>query len=426
MKKLLCISPHFAPVNAADMHRLRQCLPYLREYGWDPVVFTVKPSLVEIDHDPLLLKTIPDNIEIHYVGAVPARIARLVLLGNIGFRSWFTLRRAVSRYLQKNHVDLIFFTTTVFTSIAHGPYWKRRFGVPFAIDLQDPWRNDYYLKLPISERPKKFWFDYAQKKYFEARTMPHVDGIVSVSQDYIKTVCERYPSVNNIDSVTLPFAASPADFKIARKLPAIIKKDGLISVVYVGRGGHDMSYAIEALFGALTELRKFKPVLAARLRFQFIGTSYASVGRGVQTIAPIAERFGVADLVVEKPDRLPYFKALRALLDADVVFIPGSDDSAYTASKIFPYILAQRPLLAVLHKCSSATSILRETRAGTVVEFSSESPPARIIKETRISLLNILQSLPFIPDTDWEKFERFSAREMTRRCCGLFDQITKC
>jgi hypothetical protein len=41
MKKVLIISPNFPPVNGADMHRIRQSLPYVRAWGWQPGVLAV-------------------------------------------------------------------------------------------------------------------------------------------------------------------------------------------------------------------------------------------------------------------------------------------------------------------------------------------------------------------------------------------------
>jgi len=74
-------------------------------------------------------------------------------------------------------------------------------------------------------------------------------------------------------------------------------------------------------------------------------------------------------MVSEQTDRMPYFSVLRCLADADGLFIPGSDDKTYTASKLYPYILARKPLLAVFHQESSVTEILRATGAGSVVTF---------------------------------------------------------
>jgi hypothetical protein len=406
------------------MHRLRQALPYLREFGWDPVVFAVDPRRVEGARDELLAQTIPTDIEVRHVGALPAELTRIAGLGNLGFRSWFQLRAAVDDYLTRERADLIFFTTTVFASIAHGPHWKARFGVPFVVDLQDPWRNDYYLGLPKAQRPPKFWFDYWQKSRLEAATMPKADGLMAVSQAYIDTMQQRYPVLETAPSSVLPFAAAPADLEIARQLPPVLDvRPGAVRGVYVGRGGVDMARSLSILFSAMRDGLASNANAFGRLKLSFLGTSYAPDGRGAKTVMPVAAEYGVEGLVTESTDRLPYFRALRALLDADFLIVPGSDDPGYTASKIFPYIYAQKPVLAVFHAKSSAVDIIEGSRVGDVVTFS-DGPELASVNRCRELLARVVNDGPKTPDVDLDFMQPYSAREMTRSMVRLFEQVS--
>lgn len=423
MKRVLCISPHFPPVNAADMHRLRQSLPWMRANGWDPVVFAVDPADCETASDPLLLQTIPDDIEVHHVRAFSPRLTRKVGLGNLGFRCWLQLRRAVDAYLARHPVDLIFFTTTVFTAIAHGPHWKRKFGVPFVVDLQDPWRNDYYLSLPRDKRPRKFAFDYWQKSKLEARTMPEAAGVLAVSEPYIRTVQDRYPALRGRPELTLPFAAAVGDMDIARTLPETERSADPSQVVvrYVGRGGPDMARALTILFRAVRLGLERERETFSRLRFEFYGTSYARAGHGARTILPVAKREGVAEQVFENPDRLAYFNSLRHLLDADALLVIGSDDAAYTASKVYPYALAGRPLLSIFHDASGAAAFVRKTAAGSVVTFGAEQSDETAVRET-CSALAELVLMPQPPEMDRTAFAVFTAEAMTARLIAFLDE----
>ncbi len=422
MKRVLCISPHFPPVNAADMQRIRQALPFLTEFGWDPSVITVRPELCEGVQDALLLKTVPDTVEVVQSNALPAQLTRKFGLGNLGIRSWPYLRRAVNRYLASHDVDLIFFSTTVFTSIAHGSAWKRKYGVPFVVDLQDPWRNDYYLNLSKKVRPPKFAFDHWQKSILERNTMPESAGIVAVSGNYIETMHKRYPALQEKPSLVLPFGVLPNDLEIARLLPTqCVRNSDELVIRYVGRGGPDMERAAKILFAAFRKGLSEQPNLFARFKFEFIGTSYASTGLGQQTIRPIATIEGVADYVTEDPDRLPYFEALKSLLEADGVIVFGSDDPSYTASKLYPYILADRPLLAIFHEASPAATMLREIGAGQLVEFGSAGDDIAVSK-TQKALIEI-GNHRLASQTDWTKFEQYSARSMARKLAEFFDIV---
>lgn len=423
MKKLLIISPHFPPVNAADMHRVRQCLPYLREFGWEPVVFAVAPECVEMAQDPLLLETLPADVEVHRVRALPTRWTRKVGLGNLGIRCWRQLRRAVDRYLEEHRVDLIFFSTTVFVTMALGPYWKRRFGIPFVLDLQDPWRNDYWLSRPRRERPGKFWFDYRLNRWLEKRTVPEAAGVVSVSSGYIEEVNRRYPQAGNLPSLTLPFGAMAKDFEVASRQPPVREDYSIIDVVYIGRGGADMALAVGALFKAFKRGLDAVPQHFSSVRFSFIGTSYAPDGKGAQTIMPLAREAGVERYVSESTDRLPYIQSLKRLQEADLLFVPGSDDAQYTASKLYPYILARKPILAVFNEQSSVVEILRRTGAGEVVTFGSGEEVVTLAGRLLPVLSGLLERLPFTPATDWEAFAPYTARGMTERQCAFFDSL---
>ena len=92
----------------------------------------------------------------------------------------------------------------MFHVCALGRYWKKKFGIPFIIDMQDPWRNDFRLGKQTNVQPLKFKIAYAIDKHLEAYTMPYVDGLISVSQAYIDVLKERYPSISNIPAIVLP------------------------------------------------------------------------------------------------------------------------------------------------------------------------------------------------------------------------------
>jgi glycosyltransferase involved in cell wall biosynthesis len=362
-------------------------------------------------------------LEIHQVKALPSGLTRKIGLGNLGIRSYPYLKEAVDRYLGKHQIDLIYFSTTVFVSLALGPHWKRKFGVPFVIDLQDPWRNDFHLTTPRRERPRKFWFEYRLYKFLEARTMPECSGIIAVSSKYIDMISERYPETAGLPCLTLPFGALALDFQIAASLPGIRTNHDVIDVVYIGRGGSDMYLAVEALFTAFRTGLDNDPAMFSRVHFTFIGTSYAATGKGNKTIEPMAQKAGIVSRVTEITDRLPYYQSLKRLQEADLLFMPGSTDTSYTASKLYPYILAQKPILAFFNEQSSVVDILGKTRAGEVVTFRSDEDVGTLSHRVLPVVTALLEKLPYQPATDWDAFEPYTAREMTRKQCEFFDAV---
>ena len=90
---------------------------------------------------------------------------------------------------------------------------------------------------------------------------------------------------------------------------------------------------------------------------------------------------------------MAYLDALQVLLESDAVTLIGSDAPHYTASKLFPYIMAQKPLLVIVHENSSVAWIADQTRAGRVVTFNNaDRPPAAVVPEIRAWLDTLLSS----------------------------------
>lgn len=404
-------------------------LPFCREFGWDPVVLTVEQKFVETPEDPLLLQTIPKDVPIHRVRAFHQRLTRKVGLGNLGLRALPWVIREGSRLIREQGIDLVYFSTAMFAVVTAGPIWQRRFGVPFVVDFQDPWLNTYYEDHPHTPRPRKYWFGHAIDKVLEPRAMKKAAGVTAVSPSYISDLRGRYRNIDEENSITLPFGASTADRELARNLEfqnqIFQRGDGLIHGVYAGVIASAMRHPVELIMEALAKGLATSPPVFSKVRLHFVGTSYATSPEAAPTVLPLAEKYGVTAVVHEKVQRVPYFHALRLVEEADFLIVPGSDDPQYTASKIYPYILARKPILAIFHRNSSVVSVLLDTNAGDVIAFDSDGDRRELVSKINERWKQMLERLPFIPDTNWAAFEPFTAREMTRKLCAFFDRIVR-
>ncbi len=422
LKKLLIISPHFPPINAADMHRVRQSVWYFEDFGWKPTVVCVDEKGVEGVEEPLLLESLPNGLEIIKVKAFSSKWTRKVGLGALALRSLFFYFNKVNAVLKKDSFNLIYFSTTQFPVLLLGRYWKWRFQIPYVIDMQDPWHSTYYLDKPKLERPSKYWFSYNLNKWLEPIAMKGCDGLISVSEAYIIQLQSRYSQLINKPSSVITFGAFTKDLEIAKQIkPAsFFKEETHRNIVYVGRGGFDMQPALFLVFSAFKIGLAENPELYKQFRFIFIGTSYAPKGQGKKTIEPVAETIGICDYVTEYTDRVAYFEGLSMLLKADLLFIPGSDDPAYTASKLYPYILAKKPIMGIFHPASSAKSILEETNAGIVCALSAS---IQIVYRELDRTLKSINENTYSNETEWAIFEKYSAKEMTKKQVELFDMV---
>ena len=72
----------------------------------------------------------------------------------------------------------------------------------------------------------------------------------------------------------------------------------------------------------------------------------------------------------EYPARVPYLDVAPVATRFPCVARLGSDTAHYTASKIFPYILARKHILAIYRTESSVVDIVRKTRKHVSCELS--------------------------------------------------------
>jgi len=367
MRKVLIVSPHFTPVSAADMQRARLALPWFRQYGWEPVVLSVEPDLVEAAAIDLTLEeTYPHDIRIVRVRGIPHRLTRPFKIGSLWLRCSYALRRAGDNLLQAEKFDLVLFTNTEFPSFRLGPRWLRKFKVPYILDYIDPWINDYYknTNTPPPGGKLKYALSQMRAKRYEPLVIRDAAAVIAVSSSYGPELCARYPYLDPSKTYHIPFGTEPADIDLALKnppiSPLIVSEKERINFVYTGRAATDMERSLSLLFRAFYKYKESHPHEASRMHFYFIGTDYAPRPLGKLWVMPVAEKEGIADHITEHCYRIPYFEALYYLCTADALMLAASDDPRYSASKIFPYLHAKRPLITIAHKDSLMLKLARD------------------------------------------------------------------
>jgi hypothetical protein len=231
----------------------------------------------------------------------------------------------------------------------------------------------------------------------------------------------------DVPAATVPFGGSAADFDVLRQRREPNRffepGDGHVHGVYVGRGGADMGTALRIIFGALRRGLAEQPALFSRIRLHFVGTDYAPSELAQKTVEAVAAEFEVSSQVVEDPRRVPYFEALQLLVDADFLLVPGSDDPQYTASKIFPYLLAGRPILGVFHDRSSVCDIIEATRTDSLVRFGDDGSSESATETALHAWTRLLAISPNPIVTDQVSFAPHSANQKTIEQVALFNRV---
>jgi len=222
--------------------------------------------------------------------------------------------------------------------------------------------TDYYDRPGAPRAPGGWKYRLAQReaRRAEPRCLRQAAGIVSVSPRYLDDFKARYAWFEVNRGLVLPFPAADTDLirLQARGFdPPWPPTPELRHLVAVGAVGPYMRRSIEALCGALARLRHDSPDTARRLRLHFVGTAYAG---GPPSVLPAAHAAGVADLVEERPGRIPYLEALGWTLAADALAVIGSDDAGYLPSRLANVFWVDRPILGIATPASSLADRLAD------------------------------------------------------------------
>jgi len=429
-RRVLLVSPHFPPINAPDHQRVRMSLPYYAKLGWEPVVLAIHPDDVAVTREDELCETYPKTVRVEYCRAWSLRWTRWFGIGNLGWRAWWPFLRTGTRLLRQERFDLVFFSNTQFVTFVLGAIWRWRFGVPYVIDIQDPWRTNYYER-PGAPRPpggRKYLLARVVARLAEKPIYRRAAGFVSVSPQYLDDLAHRYPWFAAKPQATIRFGTTPEDFAAARRLTnvehTLPRQPGEVHLLYTGAAGPIMPHAINVLLEGLRRFRASHPAPAARLRLHFWGTSYVAKGAGKYSVLPIAQARQVADLVTEIPYRLGHLECLRLLSQADALMLLGSNDRAYSPSKLYPYYLSGKPIVSVVFRGSYLEKILQELGCSYIVTFESgESLDAAYTRldEFFQSALNGFPPTAWPPRNDAFFNGNFLAENLTAQQCALFE-----
>jgi Glycosyl transferase 4-like domain len=424
MNRVLIVSPYFPPSTLAGVHRARIIAKHLPACGWEPIVFCVDERHHEQRLDPDLAALVPLETRIIKVGAWPTRWSRAFGIGDVGMRGFGSLRRAVCTLLEQEEADILFITALPGLPLVMGPGIKRRYGIPFVADLQDPWLpKDYETARAFS----KLWGAHRIAAVGEPYALNHADHVTAVSELTNALIRSRYPWLPIDRFSTIPIGGDAADFVFLRSrerpCPWIERTPSQVTISYVGNVWTQAYKTLEAVFAAVATLKSDHQRLYERLRFVFVGSSNQPSASCGEVVMPIARRAGIADIVSEEPSRVPYLDALNTMVRSDIILMIGSDEPHYTASKLYPALLANRPVLGVFHEESSVCSISKEVGGVKLVTFGQGRPVESSIPEIA-NAIKILADGHLVADrADLTKLEPFLGPAIARKYAGIFEEV---
>ncbi len=370
-RPLLFLAYGFPPLGGPGVQRALKTVKYLPEFGWDPVVVTVKDVLYYA-HDESLMAEIPGSARVVRTETLdPLRVAHLMhqlrptkganqkkpsVSTNSPFVKLYRLVRdlvafpdahagwipfcytAGLRALRESGAPVIYTAGTPYSSMVAAYMLWRTTGIPYVIDFRDGWTDDSYGHQ--SPTP----LHLAAQRQLERLIVPSAAAIVTVVPELTKRLTERYPSLQD-RAFTVTNGFDPAD---AAELVPAARTPGIRRIVYAGslHEHHKPNYLT-----FLQALRALPQSLAETIEVVFVGTSFVGAEE-------LAREIGVATRL-QFLGYQPHVVALSYLLSADasLLFIrPGDRDSV--TGKVFEYIMAGRPILAGIEDHGQCGQIL--------------------------------------------------------------------
>ena len=386
---VLLVSLNFPPSQIASVHRARLLARHLPVKGWRPIVITVDERDHKEPTDPELGRLVPPTVEVHRVRALPLALTKPFGLCDLALRSLPRVRSKIFELINRERPRAVFITGWPFYQMMLSSAIERA-GVPVVLDFQDPWVSSLGSGHPLWSKAR---LAHQLGVWLEPRALRAASFVTSVSQVQNEEMAARYPWLDRARMAAIPIGGDPDDFDALRvnppDNPQVILDPARINLSYVGtflpRGGA----LVRALFQAVRLLQEESPELAGRLALHFVGTSNQSNGHDDFRIRPIAEEFGIADLVHETPQRVPYLEALNILANSQGLLLIGSDEPHYTASKIFPALMSGRPYLSLFHEASSAHSILSAAGGGRALAFQDLDQLESMTEQLRDSICEL-------------------------------------
>lgn len=393
-RKVLIITYYWPPSGGAGVQRWLKFVKYLRNFGWEPVVYTPEnPEYPAIDNS--LLKDIPQGIEIvrtpiwepysFYKKLVGAKKNERINAGFLSekkrpglaerFSIWlrgnffipdarkFWINPSIKflvKYLKQHPVDAI-----VSTGPPHSMHMialgvKKRTGLPWLADFRDPWTNiDFYHELMLSS-----WADRKHHKQ-EMSVLKKADEVVVISNsmktDFLKLLKRDYSVITNgYDQDDI----AGVDVKI----------DERFSVAHIGTMVKTRNPLL--LWEVLSEEISKDTDFANDLEIKLVGSVDYSVTESI-------EAAGLGNYV-NKISYVPHNEVVKIQQQSQVLLLLINDTpnaKVILPGKFFEYMAARRPILCIGPRDGDAAEVILETNAGYVSEKDDKESIRKAINE---------------------------------------------
>ena len=421
--KALIITYYWPPAGGSGVQRWLKFVKYLQDFNVEPVVYTIKNPKYPI-LDNTLKDQVPKNIKIlrqpiwepnnflsifkkdksqsaGFLNPNPSFFGKILQYIRANYfipdarKFWVKPSvKFLENYIKKNKIDVIITTGPPHSLHLIGLQLKEKLNIKWISDFRDPWTAiDYFHQLPLNKKAKEKHFQ------LEKKVLEKSDVVIVVG----KTMKEEYLKFNkNIYVITNGF-----DSDITTNENVILDKR--FSITHIGMMNADRNPKLlwEVLADICNENSEFKN----DLKINLIGKLAPEVIEDLDVF-----KTNTIDII----DYLPHLEVRKyqqksQLLLLMVNNVPSA--KGIITGKIFEYLEAKRPILAIAPEDGDAAEIINTSNAGFVVDFKDASKLKAVI------LSNYKAFKKQALSVDSKNIHQYHRKELTKKLAAIIKDI---
>jgi hypothetical protein len=413
VKRILMIAYHFPPFHGSSgMQRTLRFSQYLPEFNWQPIVLSAHPRAYQ-SIDYTLSDELSDQIPVYRAFALDTsrhlsfmnRYSQLLALPD-RWVTWWLGAVPVGLYLIKKYKpDVIWSTYPIATAHLIGFTLYKITNTPWVADFRDPMVQIDYPSNPLT---------YRAYQWIENKTISHCTCAVFTTPGTRDDYISRFPSIpesrfrlieNGYDEQSF---ASAATF-IGNKSRA--KAQERIVLLHSG-----VIYPSERdptiFFDALSDLLRQGLITSNTLKIIFRATYHD------RYLQRLIDEYGIGTIVSLAPP-IAYQEALSEMLTADgLLLIQAANCNNQIPAKLYEYLRAQRPILALTDPTGDTARKLKEMGSESIARLDSK---ADISHELLLFMAKIRENK--IPSIPLKKVYSHSRKARTKELAILLKEI---
>ncbi|WP_435415734.1 glycosyltransferase family 4 protein [Polaribacter aestuariivivens] len=418
--KVLIITYYWPPAGGSGVQRWLKFVKYLQDFDIEPIVYTVDNENYPKE-DTSLINEIPKGITVlkqpiwnpqntlfwkkksqkkEGVSNLSNNKILSFIRGNVFIPDpkIFWVKPSVKflqNYLLENNIDVIISSGPPHSMHLIAQKLRAKNNVKWIADFRDPWTDLYYTKDFNQGK-----FALKKNKKLEKEVLNKADCILTVSNS-LKKVFEK--NSTNVNVITNGF-----DDEVLLEKP--IALDNKFTISYIGLLPKQSNPKL--LFKVLQKLLKENEELKNDLQLNFIGDISEDVKNEIQKYN--LESLSIFKGYVSHQEAILYQKKSQVLL----LLIPNvPNNEGILTGKLFEYLTAKRPILAIGNENSDLSKILKDTNAGIVVNYENE-------KKLTTEILRLYEKYKSGKlEVNPENIQQYHRKELTGKLAKIIKKI---